>query len=117
MKNVPSRRVHPTNSQEDQRSLFPFAFLCPACALRRQQFSPSEIALALLRLSIPDASAQQNPARNPDKDIATSGLGLSNKNARGIWVDEGKQVMLVLDAHGQHKKIFSYCMENQKTSG
>ena len=115
MKNVPSRRVRPTNSQEGRRSLFPFAVSsrCLRFAAARQILSFG-IALALLLLSIPDASAQQNPARNPDKDIATSGLGLSNKNARGIWVDEGKQVMLVLDAHGQHKKIFSYCMETKR---
>ena len=41
------------------------------------------ISLALLLLSIPDAAAQPFTSHNPDKDIATSGLGLSDKNPKG----------------------------------
>ncbi len=100
--------ARPTESQEEWRSLFSFPLPSPRRLLVATSFSLG-IALALLILSLPDASAQQNPARNPDKDIATSGLGLSNKNPRGIWVDEEKQVLLVLDY--RYRKIFTYCFD------
>ena len=95
-----------------RKTVVPFPlFLIPLRCLRLVAAAQilSRNSLALLIPSLPDAAAQQNPARNPAKDIVTSGIGLGNKTPRGIWVDEGKQVMLVLDF--RHKKIFTYCLD------
>ncbi len=83
---------------------------CLRLAAARQILSIG-ITLALLILSVPNASAQQFASRAPAKDISTSGLGQHNKNPRGVWmgVVDGQKVMLVLDA--RHKKIFTYSME------
>ena len=91
-----------------RRAGFSFPVFRPlgvACALR---FSLG-CALALLGLAVSDASAQQITSHNPDKDIVTSGIGLGNKNPRGIWVDEKEEVLLVLDF--RYRKIFTYCFD------
>ena len=96
---------------KERRSFFPILSLRRLRLAAAGQILSLGTALILLSLAVPDAGAQSQPVhtRAPDKDIATSGLGLSNKNPRGIWVDEGKQVMLVLDA--RYKKIFTYCLD------
>ncbi len=105
---------------KEHRSFFPIffsPFLCfAACALRGGGGGGGfalriGIALLILSLSVPDADAQQFASRDGVNDISTSGLGLHNKNPRGVWmgVVDGQKVMLVLDA--RHKKIFTYSME------
>ena len=91
-----------------------FLFPLPSYCLRLAAAGPIlslGIALALLILSVPNASAQPFASRAPARDISTSGLGQHNKNPRGVWmgVVDGQKVMLVLDA--RHKKIFTYSME------
>lgn len=97
-----------TESQEEQPSLFPFAVPSP----RRLRFATSfflGIALALLILSIPTASAQPNTHRHPAQDFNTlSGAG--NDNLKGIWSDG--ETMWVADFQGiedhEENKIYAY---------
>ena len=84
--------------------IFPFSSLRAACALRAAgQILSIGIALALLILSVPDASAQQITSPNPEKDFNTLGIAEGNKGPQGLWSDG--TTMLVSDVDG---KIYSY---------
>ena len=88
-----------------RRAGFSFPVFRPlgvACALR---FSLG-CALALLILSVPNASAQPFASRDLDKEFETSGYGLPNKNPSGVWMDEDRKVMLVMDHKSE--RIYSY---------
>lgn len=63
-------------------------------------------AFALLSLAIPTAAAQPFASRDLDKEFETSGYGLPNKNPSGVWMDEDRRVLLVLDH--KSKRIYSY---------
>ena len=106
MKNVPSRRVRPTNSQEERRSLFPLAV-----SLRRLRLATRfslGISLALLFLAVPDACAQPFTSTNSVQDFNTLGV-VGNKNPYGIFGEDG--IMLVSDREG---KIYSYSLETKE---
>ena len=68
------------------------------------------IALALLILSIPDASADPFTTSDPDKDFNTLGLAGQNKNPVGLCAvkhpTNGKTYMLVSDS--RDRKIYAY---------
>ena len=102
MKNVPSRRVvRPTNSQEDRRSLFPFAV-----SLRPLRVAPGfsfGITLALLILSLPTATAQPNTHRHPAQDFDTLSAA-GNDNLKGIWAND--ETMWVAD--NSDGKLYAY---------
>ena len=100
MKNVPSRRVRPTNSQEERRSLFPFAV-----SLRRRVATSFSfgISLALLILSLPTALAQSTTHRHPNQDFNTLSAA-GNNNLKGIWSD-GKTMWVADNSDG---KLYAY---------
>ena len=66
-------------------------------------------AFALLSLALPNASAQPFASRDLAKEFETSGYGLPNKNPSGVWMDENRKVMLVLDHKSE--RIYSYSMD------
>ena len=107
MKKTFPHDARPTESQEERRSLLPFAV--PLCRLRLAtagQILSLGTALALLSLAVPDASAQQITSPNPDKDFNTLGIAEGNKGPQGLWSDG--TTMLVSDVDG---KIYSYDLE------
>ena len=76
------------------------------------------IAIALLILSLPNASAQEITERNPNQDFNTLGLAGGNKNLVGLCAvtnpNNNKTYMQVSDRDGENLHIQ---LGNQRTSG
>ncbi len=92
-------------------SLFPFPhpFALPMRLAAAWQILSLGFALALLILSVPNASAQQITSHNSKEDFNTLGVAGGNKGPQGLWSDG--TTMLVSDVDG---KIYSYDLETKQ---
>ena len=92
-------------------SLFPFPhpFALPMRLAAAWQILSLGFALALLILSVPNASAQQITSHNSKEDFNTLGVAGGNKGPQGLWSDG--MTMLVSDVDG---KIYSYDLETKQ---